>query len=141
MPLVLHRWHLGPLIFSHLVFLDRAESLLAGKSTQNVHITLANSYGVRVSAFIHRCFICYFILHCKVKSSVLFRGRSSARNQDFLGVQRYSRRTLVKLVRLCIIQFFLTPFVFVYVIAERYFLVNVVSEKINSRLVVLILLL
>lgn len=64
MAFVLHCWHLGPLIFSHLVFLNRTQPLFARKSTQYVHITLANSNGMGISRLIHRCFICYLILHC-----------------------------------------------------------------------------
>jgi hypothetical protein len=49
MAFVLHCGHLGPLILSHLVFLNRTQPLFARKSTQYIHITLANSNGMGIS--------------------------------------------------------------------------------------------
>lgn len=54
---------MGPFIFSHVIFFDRAKSLLAGESSKDEDGAFADGDGVRVSTFVHGGFCYYFVFY------------------------------------------------------------------------------
>ena len=128
MSLILHRRNLTPLIFPNGILLHRAQSLLAREASEDKNSSFTNGNGMRISALIHRCLIQDFILLGHVNASILLRRGPTASDQYFRGTQSNRSGTLIKLVVGVVWQLFKCPLVFVYVVAEAHFRVDVVTE-------------
>lgn len=140
MALVFHGGSLNPLIFSHDVLLYRVKSLLSAETSQHENITFANGDGMSVSRLAHRLLGDDLVLGKSIYTSVLFWWRATSCDQNLEWGKSNRRGTLVELTHIGLVQLFKTPFILVYVVAERYLRVDIVAEQKNFGMVLLTVL-
>lgn len=137
MALVLHDGHLGPLVLLDFVLFDGVEALLAAEATKHEDVAAAHRDCVRVPRLVHRALVRDFVLQCQVESSVFLRGRATTCDQDFCRCQRDRSTALVKLACAAITELLDGPLVLVHIVAEANFRVDIVTEKVDPRRLVL----
>ena len=135
MSFIFHRSNLTPLIFPNGVFLNRAQSLFAWKTSKHKHSSFTNGNSMRISAFIHRSLIQDLILLGHINPSIFLGRGSTTSNQYFCWTQSNRSWTLIKFMVCIVWQFFKCPFVFIYIITKTNFRVYIITKKINIGLV------
>ena len=131
MALILHRRHLIPLVLLNIVLFNRAQPLLAREAAKHKHTSLTNCDCMCVPTFRHLRFVQNFVLLSQINSGVLFRWRPTASDQNLCRTQCYRGRALVEFVARCIGQLLERPLIFIDIVAETDFRVDVVAEEVN----------
>lgn len=140
MTLVLHWSSLYPFIFRYDILLNRIESLFTAKSTENKHISFAESDCMSVAGLTHRLFSDYLVFREGINSSIFLRRWAATSNQNFKCWKSNRCWALVKLANVGLIQFLETPFIFIYIVTEWNLRVYIVSKQKNLWVVLLSIL-
>jgi len=135
--LVFHNGHLRPFVLLDLVSLDRIQALLSGKASKDVDVAATHGDRVGVPTLIHRALACDLILQSQVEPGVLLGRRPTSCDQDLVWRESDGCGALVELACAAVSQFLDRPLVFVHVVAQADLRIDIVSEQVYPRRLIL----
>ena len=117
MSLVFHGSDLVPFVFSDVVFLDGAESLLSRKSTKNIDKSFTYGDGVCISTLGHLCLVKDLILLGQVDASVFLGWRATSSDENLSWAKSDGGGALVELVTSVVRQLLERPLILINIVA------------------------